>query len=124
MKVTNSSPDSWTPQSGAPAADQFRLIGEFGTNQPVLNSGFSAGDAITGAFPGAAAALYGQASTKTNVSSSKSLWLQLEMPTAINAEGKRGRKPFAVFGFHRGSDVLIDFFQCCHNVNVLLITLC
>src|SRR5262249_43253012 len=29
MKVGNSSPDNWAPQSGAPGTDQFRLIGEF-----------------------------------------------------------------------------------------------
>ncbi len=85
MMVSNTSPDNWAPQTGAPAADQFRLIGEFSTTQPVTGiTGFPTSDAIDGSFPGAAAALYGQASTKTNVGASKNLWLQLEMPTAIN----------------------------------------
>src|SRR5437879_8647439 len=28
MKVSNSNPDNWAPQSGTPATDQFRLTGE------------------------------------------------------------------------------------------------
>src|SRR6266852_8731585 len=60
MKVSNSNPDNWAPQSGAPTTDQFRLTGELVTNQPVLGSGFPTSDAVTGSFPGAAATLYGQ----------------------------------------------------------------
>src|SRR5690348_2800442 len=85
MKVSNTSPDNWTPQTSAPAADQFRLTGEMTTNQPAQGvGGFPTADVITGTFPGSAATLYGQASTKTAVSASKNLWLQLEMPTSLN----------------------------------------
>ena len=84
MQVSNSSPDNWAPQTGAPGADQFRLIGEFAATQPVETSGFDTGNAITGTFPVNAGSLYGQAATPTNVGASKLLWLQLEMPTALN----------------------------------------
>ncbi len=97
MMVSNTSPDSWTPQSGAPAADQFRLIGEFSATQPATGiTGFPTADAITGSFPGAAATLYGQASTPTNVAASKNLWLQLEMPTAVNA-GSGGAQTMTLY---------------------------
>ena len=82
MKVSNSAPDGWTPQAGAPAADQFRLIGELNATQ-LPTASFLAADAITGSFPGAAATLYNQASTKTSVAASKNLWLRLEMPTSL-----------------------------------------
>ena len=85
MKVSNSAPDNWTP--GVPGTDVFRLTGELGANQPVQGTGFPVGDAITGAFPGAAATLYGQASTKTAVAANKKLWLQLEMPTGLTGSG-------------------------------------
>ena len=86
MKVSNSSPDTWTP--GAPGADTFRLTGELtaGT-QPVQGAGFPVGDAVTGSFPGAAATLYGQASTKTALTANKKLFLQLEMPTSLSGTG-------------------------------------
>src|SRR5437764_348423 len=77
MKVGNSAPDGWTPQAGAPGTDQFRLIGELNATQPASAS-FVVGDAVTGAFPGAAATLYGQASTKTTLAGSKNLWVRLE----------------------------------------------
>src|SRR6266700_4712779 len=84
MKVSNSAPDNWAPQAGAPGTDQFRLIGELNATQPAVAS-FVAGDAITGSFPGAAATLYGQVSTSTGVGSNKKLWLRLEMPTALGS---------------------------------------
>ncbi len=96
MKVSNSAPDNWAPQSGAPGTDQFRLIGELAATQPTQGAGFAVGDAITGAFPGAAATLYGQASTKTAVAGSKNLWLQLEMPTSLNA-GTGGAQTMTLF---------------------------
>src|SRR5207302_3451829 len=86
MKVSNSNPDNWAPQSGAPGIDQFRLTGELVTNQPAQGAGgFPTTDAVTGSFPGSAATLYGQASTKTAVGSNKKLWLQLEMPSSLSA---------------------------------------
>ncbi len=95
MMVTNTSPDNWAP--GVPAADTFRLIGTFSATQPETGiTGFPLADAITGSFPANAAALYGQASTKTNVGSSKNLWLQLEMPTAINA-GSGGAQTMTLY---------------------------
>ena len=97
MKVSNSNPDNWAPQSGAPGADQFRLTGELVASQPVQGvTGFPTSDAITGSFPGSAATLYGQASTKTAVSSSKSLWLQLEMPTSLVA-GSGGAQTMTLY---------------------------
>src|SRR6266446_5118626 len=84
MKVSNSAPDAWTPQSGAPGADQFRLTGELAATEPATGvGGFPTSDAVTGSFPGAAATLYGQASTRTAVGANKKLWLQLEMPTSL-----------------------------------------
>ena len=85
MKVSNSNPDNWAPQSGAPGTDQFRLTGELNASQPAQGGGFPTSDAVTGSFPGAAATLYGQASTKTAVGSNKKLWLQLEMPSSLSA---------------------------------------
>ena len=81
MKVSNTN-DGWQPTG--PGVDTFRLIGEFGTNQPDEATGFIVGDAITGSFPGAAATLYGQSSTKTSVGNNQKLWLRLEMPTSVN----------------------------------------
>jgi len=97
MKVSNSNPDAWTPQSGAPGIDQFRLTGELVTNQPLTGTGgFPTTDAVTGSFPGAAAALYGQASTKTAVGSNHKLWLQLEMPSSLNA-GSGGAQTMTLY---------------------------
>jgi hypothetical protein len=97
MKVSNSAPDAWTPQAGAPGTDQFRLTGEFAATQPVQGvTGFPVADAVTGAFPGAAATLYGQASTKTAVAGTKKLWLQLEMPTGL-AAGTFGAQTMTLF---------------------------
>jgi len=86
MKVGNSSPDGWTPQSGAPGTDQFRLTGELAATEPATGvGGFPTSDAVTGSFPGAAATLYGQASSKTAVGNNLKLWLQLEMPSQLSA---------------------------------------
>ncbi len=94
MRVTNTSPDNWAP--GAPAADTFRLIGTFSATQPETGiTGFPLADEITGSFPGSAAALYSQGS-KTSVGSSKNLWLQLEMPTALNA-GSGGAQTMTLY---------------------------
>jgi hypothetical protein len=95
MKVSNSAPDGWTPQAGAPGTDQFRLIGELNATQ-LPTASFLAADAITGAFPGAAATLYNQASTKTAVAGTKNLWLRLEMPTSLNA-GTGGGQTMTLF---------------------------
>jgi hypothetical protein len=97
MKVSNSAPDNWAPQSGAPGTDQFRLTGELVTNQPAIGTGgFPTTDAVTGSFPANAAALYGQASTKTAVAGSKKLWLQLEMPAQLSA-GTGGAQTMTLF---------------------------
>src|SRR5207245_10860513 len=74
MKVSNSNPDNWAPQSGAPATDQFRLTGELNASQPAQGGGFPTSHAVTGSFPGAAATLYVQASTKTAGGSRKRPW--------------------------------------------------
>ena len=84
MAVGNSSPDAWTPGAAGTAANNvFGLIGEFNATQPA-DASFVGGDALTGSIPGAAAALYGQASTKTAVNGTKNLWLKLNMPTSLS----------------------------------------
>ena len=88
MKVSNSQPDNWAPQSGAPGTDQFRLTGELnatGVLPTQGTGGFPTGDAVTGSFPANAATLYGQSSSKTLVGNNKNLWLQMEMPSQLNA---------------------------------------
>jgi len=84
MAVTNTAPDAWIPgASGTAGNNQFGLIGEIAATQPLV-SGFAAGDALLNAIPGAAATLYGQASAKTPVSTTKNLWLKLNMPTTLS----------------------------------------
>ena len=79
LAISNTS-GSWSAVSGAPSNDQFRMKALLQTTQPAASS-FS--DALTNAVPGAAAALYGQSSTKTTPSGTKNLWMQLEMPTGL-----------------------------------------
>jgi len=44
-------------------------------------------DALDGSIPGAAATLYGQASTRTAASGTKNLWLRLSMPSGVSVSG-------------------------------------
>lgn len=84
LAVSNSSPDGWTPGTGGTAAtNQFGLIAEFAASPPA-SSAFLVTDALGTAVPGTAAALYGQAATKTAANGAKSLWLKLNMPTGLS----------------------------------------
>jgi hypothetical protein len=84
LGISNSSPDNWAPgASGTAGANTFGLIGEFAATQPADGS-FASGDALVNAIPGAAATLYGQASTRTAVNGTKNLWLKLNMPTTLS----------------------------------------
>ena len=84
MKVSNTSPDNWAPVAGTPATDQFKLMAYLNAAQPA-DATFV--DALDNSIPGAAATLYGQASTRTAPSSTKNLWLRLTMPTAVSGTG-------------------------------------
>ena len=92
MKVSNSAPDNWAPVASAPGADQFTLMAYMNATQPA-DASFA--NALSGAIPGAGAALYNQASTKTNALSTKNLWLRLTMPNAITGTG--GAQTMTVF---------------------------
>ena len=83
MAITNTS-GNWAPTTSAPTTDNFRLIGEFAASEPDVASGFQTTDALTNSTPGTAAALYGQASTKTNPTQHQLLWMRLEMPQSLN----------------------------------------
>jgi len=80
MSISNSSPGTWAPNAGVPASDQYRMMGFFNATQPAASTFV---DAMTTSVPGVAATLYGQASTRTNASAARNLWLRLEMPTAM-----------------------------------------
>jgi len=80
LAVSNTSPGTWTPTTGAVGSDTFRLRAHFNTTQPA-SATFA--DALTNSPPGVAATLYGQSSTKTNASASRNLWLRLEMPSSM-----------------------------------------
>ena len=82
MAVTNTS-GNWAASASAPTTDNFRLIGLFNATEPASSS-FQTSDALTNSTPGAAATLYGHASTKTNPSANQKLWLRLEMPQSLN----------------------------------------
>ena len=92
MKVSNSAPDNWAPVSSGPAADQFRLMAYLNATQPA-DATFV--DSLTASIPGAGAALYGQASAKTNALATKNLWLRLSMPSAVTGTG--GAQTMTVF---------------------------
>jgi len=82
LAISNSSPGTWTPQAAA-GANQFSMRAHFtgaGGAQPA-DATFAT--ALTTGVPGAAAALYGQASTKTNAATTNNLWLRLAMPTSM-----------------------------------------
>src|SRR5690348_4839099 len=49
MKVSNTSPDNWTPVAGTPASDQFKLMAYLSSAQP-LDASFA--DALDGSIPG------------------------------------------------------------------------
>ena len=84
MAISDTSPDAWGPgASGTAAANTFGLIGHFNATQPA-DATFVGGNALENAIPDPAGALYGQASTKTNVGGSKNLWLKLNMPTTLS----------------------------------------
>ena len=84
MKISNSSPDNWAPTNGTPSTDQFKLMPYLNATQPA-DATFA--DALDGSIPGAAATLYGQASTRTAASGTKNLWLRLSMPSGVSVSG-------------------------------------
>lgn len=92
MKVSNTSPDNWAPTAGTPSTDQFKLMAYLNSTQPA-DATFV--DALNGSIPGAAAALYGQASTRTAPGSPKNLWLRLTMPNAVSGTG--GAQTMTIF---------------------------
>src|SRR5882672_9913081 len=87
VSVSNTS-GGWTTTGVAPSTDTFRLSGQLNASQPAQGSGnFTA---LTNTAPTNAAALYGQASTKTSPtagSNTQKLWLQLDMPFTLNTGG-------------------------------------
>ena len=87
ISVSNTS-GGWTASATTPSTDTFRLSGQLNATQPLQGSGsFSA---LTNTAPTNAAALYGQASTKTSPTAgnnTQKLWLQMEMPFTLNTGG-------------------------------------
>ena len=83
LKVSNSSPDNWAPNSSA-GSDQFKLMAYMNATQPA-DATFV--DVLNGSIPGAGATLYGQASTRTTPTNTQNLWLRLSMPTAVTGTG-------------------------------------
>jgi hypothetical protein len=84
LGISNTS-GSWAASAVAPTTDTFRMYGYMSAGQPA--PGTFTDTVVNPPVPGAAAALYNQASTKTNPASTKNLWLRLDMPTALNAGG-------------------------------------
>jgi hypothetical protein len=91
LKVSNTAPDNWAPNASA-GTDQFKMMAFLNATQPA-DATFV--DALTGSIPGAAAALYGQASTRTTPTTSKNLWLRMSMPTAVTGTG--GAQTMTIF---------------------------
>ena len=82
MAISNTS-GGWSAVSGAPGTDEFRMTALLNAGtQPALASITDA--LVNPPVPGAAATLYGQASTKTAPSGTKNLWMKLEMPSGLN----------------------------------------
>ena len=91
VSVSNTSGggNPWTTTGIAPSTDTFRMSGLLNAGAvPAQGSGnFTA---LTNLAPTNAAALYGQASTKTSPtagSNTSKLWLKLEMPFTLNTGG-------------------------------------
>ncbi len=82
MKVGNTNPDNWAPVAGNPATDQFRLRGWFSPDQP---DDASFADAVLAGFNPTGQNKYNQGSSKTAVNATSYLWLQLKMPSDLNA---------------------------------------
>jgi len=91
LKVSNSSPDSWTPLSadGTPDHNEFELLGRFNSTQPTSATFSATDDIVDGSFEDPAAAKFGQASTKTAPSNSQNLWLKLIMPTTVSSSSQQ-----------------------------------
>jgi hypothetical protein len=83
LAVANTS-GGWAPAS-APASDAFRMVGYFNATQPSSTT-FNAGSDFLTNTVGAASGHYNE-SAKTAPAGSASLWLRLDMPTALNAGG-------------------------------------
>ena len=87
ISVSNTS-GGWAASSVLPSTDTFRLSGALQAAQPaVASANFSALGTMA---PAAAAALYGQASTKTSPTAgnnTQNLWLKMEMPFTLNTGG-------------------------------------
>jgi len=99
LAMSNTS-GSWTLSTSAPTTDTYRVSALLQAGQPLL-SGFT--DFLSNPpVPGAAAALYGQASTKTSPAATKNLWLRLEMPTALNT-GTSGAQTATLYVNGQGS---------------------
>jgi len=99
LAMSNTS-GSWTLSTSAPTTDTYRVSALLQAAQPALG-GFT--DFLSNPpVPGAAAALYGQASTKTSPAATKNLWLRLEMPTALNT-GTSGAQTATLYVNGQGS---------------------
>ncbi len=93
MKVGNSNPDNWAPVAGAPTTDQFRLRGYFNPTQP---DDASFADAILAGFNPTGQNKYNQGSSRTAVNATSYLWMQLLMPTNLNA-GNGGAQTMTLY---------------------------
>src|SRR6185437_4534568 len=71
MAISNTS-GNWAAVASAPTTDNFRMIGESTANQPAVGT-FNTSHALINSTPRAGAALYGQASTKTEPAATKNL---------------------------------------------------
>jgi hypothetical protein len=100
MKVGNTNPDNWAPVSGVPATDEFRLRGWFTTlnNQPP-DASFAT--AILAGFNANGSGVYNQ-SAKTAISTNAYLWLQLRMPSTLNA-GTGGAQTMTLYVAGQGT---------------------
>ena len=77
--------NAWTNSTSA-THNTYAMQGLFQANQP-LESTFAGGANNIAGSPTTGENKYGQTSTKTNPSASLNLWLNLLMPTGVNAGG-------------------------------------
>ena len=96
----NNTSGNWTLTTSAPGTDTFRVSALLQATQPLVASftDFLSNPPV----PGAAATLYGQASTKTAPTAAKNLWLRLEMPTALSV-GTSGAQTTTLYVNGQGS---------------------
>ena len=86
LKCTSTTPSIWAPVSGAPSADEFRLLCVFNSTSPVVNDFEPANDYLAPAdtdrtsSPTVFSGPSGETGDNVPVSATRGLWLRLDTP--------------------------------------------